>query len=112
MDAALVSLPLPFKDGLDLLGLTGEKDRGQRMSYPTWEQFRIFSQWHAIKKGIEDAQTQAIEQVGNALRHNDPRAEAEGRDRFSPAITTVGQIISPTAKSTRRKREFIISIGR
>ena len=112
MDAALVSLPLPFKDGLDLLGLTGAKDRGQRMSHPTWEQFRISSQWHAIKKGIEDAQAQAMGQVGNALRRNDPRAEAEGRDRFSPAITTVGRIISPTAKSTRRKREFIISIGR
>ena len=31
---------------------------------------------------------------------------------FSPAITTVGRIISPTAGSRRRKREFIISIGR
>lgn len=112
LDAALVSLPLPFKDGLDLLGLTGAKDRGQRMSQPTWEQFRTSSQWQALKKGIEDAQVQAMGQVSNALRRNDPKAEAEGRDRFSPAFTTVGRIISPTAKSKRRRREFIISIGR
>lgn len=112
LDAALVSLPLPFKDGLDLLGLTEAKDRGQRMSHPTWEQFRTSSQWQALKRGIEDAQAQAMGQVSNALRRNDPRAEAEGRDRFSPAVTTVGRIISPTAKSTRRRREFIISIGR
>ena len=31
---------------------------------------------------------------------------------FSPAITTVGRIISSTAGSRRRRREFIISIGR
>lgn len=112
LDAALVSLPVPFKDGLDLLGLTGAKDRGQRMSRPTWAQFRTSSQWQALKRGIEDAQVQAMGQVSNALRRNDPKAAIEGRDRFSPAITTVGRIISPTAKSTRRKREFIISIGR
>ncbi len=112
LDAALVSLPVPFKDGLDLLGLTGAKDRGQRMSHPTWEQFRTSPQWQALKRGIEDAQAQAMGQVSNAIRRNDPRAGAEGRDRFSPAITTVGRIISPTAGSRRRRREFIISIGR
>lgn len=112
LDAALVSLPLPFKDGLDLLGLTGGKDRGQRMSRPTWEQFRTSSQWHALKKAIEDAQAQAMGQVANALRRNDPTAAAEGRDTFSPSFTTVGRILSPTARSKRRKREFIISIGR
>ena len=82
------------------------------MSHPTWEQFRTSSQWQALKKGIEDAQAQAMGQVGNAIRRNDPRAGDEGRDRFSPAITTVGRIISPTAGSRRRRREFIISIGR
>ena len=33
------------------------------------------------------------------------------QDTFSPAFTTVGYILSPTAKSTRRRREYIISLG-
>ncbi|NLL37259.1 MAG: hypothetical protein GX256_07040 [Fretibacterium sp.] len=112
MDVAFVSLPFPLKGGLDLFGLTGTRDRGQRMSRPTWSQFRDSSHWQAIQNAISDAYDQAMGQVSAAIRRNEPDAEAEGRDFFSPSFTTVGRIISPTANSKRKRREYIISLGR
>lgn len=111
-DTMIVSLPIPFKDGFDVLGLTKAPDKGQKMSRPTWQQFSTTSHWQAIKNAIKDGHNQAMGQVSNAIRRNDPGSAEDGTAGFSPSFSTVGRIISPTAKSTRRKREYIISLGR
>lgn len=112
IDALIVSLPVPFKDGLDALGLTRVPDKGQKMSRPTWQQFSSTSHWQAIKNAIQDGYHEAMGQVTNAIKRNEPDAEAQGTARFSPSFTTVGRIIAPTPASTRKKREYIISLGR
>ena len=112
INAAFVTLPFPFKNGLDLFGLTAGRDRGQKMSRVTWAQFQNTSHWQSIKNAINEAHHQAMGQVSNAIRRNEPNAAAEGRDTFSPSFSTVGRIISPTANSKRRRREYIISLGR
>lgn len=110
-DTAIVSLPIPFKEGFDLFGLIGSNYKGQRMSRPTWAQFSSSSHWQTIMNAIEDAYDQSMSQIGNVIRSNEPGAEDRGEDIFSASTTTIGRIIAPTAKSTRRRREYIISLG-
>lgn len=107
-----ISLPIPFKEGFDLLQLTRTPDKGQKMSRLTWQQFSTTSHWQAIKNAINEGYHVAMGQVSNAIRRNDPTAQEEGRDSFSPSFTMVGRIIAPTAESTRRRREYIVSLGR
>ena len=80
------------KDGLDLLRLT-PPDKGQKMSRPTWKQFSSTSHWQAFKNAIADAAggISGISEEGFAL---------------------TGRIIAPTADSTARRREYIITLGR
>jgi hypothetical protein len=109
---AMVSLPVPFKDGLDLLGLTRTEDKGQKMSRPTWAQFSSTAHWQALKNAVKDAYHEAMGQVSAALKRNDPEGYAAGDIPFNPFAVNVGRIISPTAGSTRKKREYVVSIGR
>ncbi|MDR3264559.1 MAG: hypothetical protein LBT15_00970 [Synergistaceae bacterium] len=82
------------------------------MSRPTWPQFSTTSHWQSIKNAIEDGYHQAMGQVSNVIRRNEPDSVMDGTDNFSPSFATVGRIVSPTARSTRKKREYIISLGR
>ena len=111
LDAAAVSLFVPFKNGLDLFGLTEGKDRGQRMSRPTWDQFRSTSHWQAVKNAIDEAYRQSMAQMMNVIHSNEPQSASMANDTFSPTFSTVGRILAPTAHSTRRRREYIISLG-
>ncbi|GHV37822.1 hypothetical protein FACS1894187_15610 [Synergistales bacterium] len=112
IDATVTSLPIPFKDGLDLLGLTQTQERGQKMSRPVWREFATTSHWQAIKNSVNNAWHEAMGQVSIALRRNDPEGWQRGEIAFNPYAIEIGRIISPTATSTRKKREYIISIGR
>ena len=107
LNATVTSLPVPFRGGLDLLGLTRTPDRGQRMSRPTWQQFSGTSHWQAIRNAVRDAYDQAMAHSSVAIRRNEP----DTFEAFSPFSASVGRIISPTADSTRRRRRYIISIG-
>lgn len=111
VDAAITGLGMPFENGLDILGLTERKYQGQRMSRPTWAQFQGSSHWQAIKNAINEAYDQSLNQIRNAIRSNDPTAELTARDSFSSSYETIGRILAPTATSTRRRREYIISLG-
>jgi hypothetical protein len=95
---------------LDLLGLTGTKYRGQRMSSPTWEQFNNTSAWQAFKNATEAAHQQIMMQIGNALTRNNRGFETVSTLTGS-YTSAIGRIISPAASSTRRRREYIISLG-
>ncbi|MGI6784100.1 MAG: FlgT C-terminal domain-containing protein [Aminivibrio sp.] len=79
------------KDGLDLLRLT-PPDKGQKMSRPTWKQFSSTSHWQAFKNAISNAATGI-----SALNDED--------------FAVIGRIIAPTADSTLKKREYIITLG-
>ena len=109
-DTAVSGLGIPFEYGLDLFGLTGQSYKGQKMSRPTWDQFKGTSHWQSIKKAIYEAYKQTLPQVRNAIRNNEPDAGLRG-DNFSPSYLTVGRILAPTAEATRKKREYIISLG-
>ena len=111
-DAAVAGLGIPFEGGLDLFGLTNQKYKGQKMSRPTWAQFQGTPYWQAIKNAINEAYRQSTEQIRNAIRSNDPNAELTARDNFSDSYRTVGRILAPTADSKRRRRDYIISLGR
>ena len=111
LNAAVLELPIPFEEGLDLFGLTKGSYKGQKMSRPTWAQFQGTSHWQTIKNAIEEAYDQSMAQITNALHSNDPDSALFADDNFSPSFTTMGRILSPTAKSTRRRREYIISLG-
>ncbi len=111
-DAAVAGLGIPFENGLDLFGLTNKKYTGQKMSHLTWAQFQGTPYWQALKKAINEAYRQSMEQVRNAIRSNDPNAELTAHDNFSDSYRTVGRILAPTATATRRRREYIISLGR
>ena len=107
---SMISLPIPFADGLDLLGLTKSKYKGQKMTYPTWAQFNETSTWQAFKNATKAAHNQIMMQTSGAITRN------SGGSEIATALTgsfssAVGRIISPTASSTRRKREYIISLG-
>ena len=106
----VTSIPL-IEGGLDLLGLTKTPYKGQQMSRLTWRQFAGTSHWQAIKNAVKDAHGEAMAHVSSVSKRNNPDAYELGSSPFSPFATNVGRIISPTAKSTRRKREYIISIG-
>jgi hypothetical protein len=112
IDAMIVSLPIPFKEGLDVLGLTKVPDKGQKMSRPTWRQFSGSSHWQSIKNAVKDGYREAMSHVSIAMKRNDPDRYDMGEPPFSPFAVNVGRIVSPTANSKRRKREYIISIGR
>ncbi|MCL2031608.1 MAG: hypothetical protein FWG93_08705 [Oscillospiraceae bacterium] len=112
LNATVVSLPIPFRDGMDLLGLTRNTYRGQRMSRPTWQQFAGTSHWQAIKNGVKDAYDEAMSHVSSVMKRNNPDMYEFGAPPFNPFVVNIGRIISPTATSTRRRREYIISIGR
>jgi len=107
---AIISLPAPFANGMDLLSLTKTKYKGQRMSSPTWEQFNNTSAWQAFKNATEAAHQQIVTQVGNALTRNNKGIETA--DSLTGSYSSaVGRIISPAASSTRRRREYIVSLG-
>ena len=110
-DAAVNGLGIPFEGGLDLFGLTQQSYKGQKMSRPTWGQFNGTSHWQAIKNAIFEAHRQAMAQVRNAIRSNDPNAELTANDNFQSSYITVGRILAPTATSTRKYRSYIISLG-
>ena len=111
-DAAIAGLGIPFENGLDLFGLTNQKYKGQKMSRLTWAQFQGTPYWQAMKNAINEAYRQSMEQVRNAIRSNDPNAELTARDNFSDSYRTVGRILAPTATATRKRRDYIISLGR
>lgn len=79
------------KDGIDLLRLT-PPDKGQKMSRPTWKQFSSTSGWQAFKNAITDA-------------------AAGISDMSDEDFAVIGRIIAPTADSTLKRREYIISLG-
>ena len=110
-DSAISGLGIPFEYGLDLFGLTGQSYKGQKMSRPTWDQFKGSSHWQSIKKAIYEAYRQSMSQVRNAIRNNEPNAKLTGNDNFSSSYLTVGRILAPTATSTRKRRDYIISLG-
>jgi hypothetical protein len=109
INAKVMSIPF---DGLDLLGLTQVPYKGQRMSRPTWQQFSGTSHWQVIKNAVKDAYHEVMSSVSTVLKRNGPDTYNDGAPPFSPFAVNVGRIISPTADSTRRKREYVISIGR
>ena len=112
LNATVLSLPVPFEDGLDLLGLTKTPYKGQQMSRPTWYQFSGTSHWQAIKNAVKDAYEETMAHVSGAMKHNEPGLYDDGALAFSPYAMNVGRIISPTSDSTRRRRKYIISMGR
>ena len=81
------------------------------MSRPTWDQFKNTSHWQSIKKAIEQAYKESMSQVRNAIRSNEPNAQLMGKDNFSTSYSTIGRILAPTATSTRKRRDYIISLG-
>ena len=110
-DGAIRGLGIPFEYGLDLFGLTKTSYKGQQMSRPTWDQFKNTSHWQSIKNAINEAYKQSITQVRNVIRSNEPNAKLTANDNFSSSYTTIGRILAPTATSTRKKRDYIISLG-
>lgn len=81
-----------YRNGLDFFRLT-PPDKGQKMSRLTWQQFSSTPYWQAFKN--------AIKGVAAGI--------ADMRDG---EFTVIGRIIAPTANSTRRNREYIITLGR
>lgn len=111
-DAAIAGLGIPFEGGLDLFGLTKSKYTGQKMSRLTWVQFQGSSHWQAIKNSINAAYEESMNQIRNVIRANEPDAQLLANDNFSDSYDTVGRILAPTATSTRKRRDYIISLGR
>ena len=110
-NSAISGLGIPFEYGLDLFGLTNAKYTGQKMSRPTWDQFKGTAYWQSIKNAIK-AQRQAMDQVRNAIRSNEPGAELTANDNFNDKYRTIGRILAPTATSKRNRRDYIISLGK
>jgi hypothetical protein len=111
LETAFMSVPFT-EGGMDLLGLFGAPYKGQKMSRPTWNQFAGTSHWQAIKNAVKDAYHESMAHISMILIYNDPDAYEEGAPPFNPYAINVGRIISPTADSRRRRREYVISIGR
>ena len=111
-DAAVAGLWIPFEKGLDLFGLTNSKYTGQKMSRPTWDQFKGTAYWQSIKNAIAQAERESLDQIRNVIRSNEPSAAFAGRDNFSDRDTTLGRILAPTATATRKRRDYIISLGK
>ena len=110
-DTAISGLGIPFEYGLDLFGLTQSSYKGQKMSRPTWDQFKGTSHWQAIKKAINEAYKQSMSQVRNVIHSNEPNSKLMANDNFSSSYTTIGRILAPTATATRKRRDYIISLG-
>ena len=110
-DQSVSGLGIPFEYGLDLFGLTRQAYNGQKMSRPTWDQFKGTSHWQSIKNAINEAYNQSMRQVRNVIRSNEPNAQMLANDNFSSSYITLGRILAPTATATRKKRDYIISIG-
>ena len=110
-DTAISGLGIPFEYGLDLFGLTQSSYKGQKMSRPTWDQFKGSSHWQAIKKAINEAYKQSMSQVRNVIHSNEPNSKLMANDNFSSSYTTIGRILAPTATATRKRRDYIISLG-
>ncbi len=108
---ALKGLDRPFNEGIDWLGLTNNY-KGQNMSRPTWQQFQNSLHWQAIKNAINEAYDQSMQQIRNAIRSNEPDSQLMATDNFSTSYGTVGRILAPTATATKKKRDYIISLGR
>ena len=111
-DGAISGLGIPFEGGLDLFGLTKTDYKGQKMSRLTWAQFQGTSHWQAIKNSINQAYDESMNQIRNVIRANEPNAALLANDNFSTTYDTVGRILAPTATSTRKKRDYIISLGK
>lgn len=111
-DTAISGLGIPFEGGLDLFGLTKTDYKGQKMSRLTWAQFQGTSQWQSIKNAINQAYEEAMNQVRNVIHSNEPNSAYLANDNFSTTYDTVGRILAPTATSTRKRRDYIISLGR
>ena len=111
-DTAIAGLSMPFENGLDLFGLTESKYKGQKLSRPTWDQFKDTAYWQAIKNAIANAHKESLDQIRNVIRSNEPSAAMMGRDNFSDSYKTIGRILAPTAKATKSNKEYIISLGR
>ncbi|MBQ7545130.1 MAG: hypothetical protein IJT02_09345 [Synergistaceae bacterium] len=111
-DGAISGLGIPFEGGLDLFGLTKTDYKGQKMSRLTWAQFQGSSHWQAIKNAINQAYDESMNQIRNVIRSNEPDAQLLANDNFSTSYETVGRILAPTATSTRKRRDYIISLGR
>lgn len=110
-DASVSGLGIPFEYGLDLFGLTNAPYKGQKMSRPTWDQFKSTSHWQSIKNAIGEAYNQSMAQVRNVIDSNEPNAKLMANNNFDASYTTIGRILAPTATATRRKRDYIISLG-
>ena len=111
-DAAVAGLGVPFENGLDIFGLTQSKYKGQEMSRLTWDQFKGTAYWQAIKNAIANAHRESLDQIRNVIRSNEPNAAFAGRDNFSDKYSTIGRILAPTATATKKKRDYIISLGK
>lgn len=111
LNAAVNGHGIPFVYGFDFFGLTNQPYKGQKMSRPTWDQFKNTSHWQSIKKAIEQAYKESMAQVRNVIRSNEPDARLTANDNFSASYTTIGTILAPTATSTRKRRDYIISLG-
>ena len=83
--------PVIFKNGLDFFRLA-PREKGQKMSRPTWDQFSTTSGWSAFQK--------ALSKVVHELASTPDRKRREGR------------VIAHAPDSTRENRTFIISLGR
>ncbi|NLM71863.1 MAG: hypothetical protein GX181_07895 [Synergistaceae bacterium] len=81
-----------YRDGLDFLRLSPSY-KGQKMSRPTWAQFSSTPYWQAFKNAIDD--------VASGI--------ANMKDG---ELYVIGRIISPTANSTKKNREYIITLGK
>ena len=111
-DAAISGIGKPLEGGIDLFGLTRTDYKGQKMSRLTWQQFQGTSQWQAIKNSIHQAYEESMKQVRNVIRANEPDSQLLANDNFSTSYETIGRILAPTATSTRKRRDYIISLGR
>lgn len=111
-DAAVAGLGIPFENGIDFFGLTNSKYKGQKMSRPTWAQFKGTSYWQSIKNAIAQAHRESLDQIRNVIRSNEPNAALTGNDNFSDSYSTIGRILAPTSTATRKNREYIISLGK
>lgn len=81
-----------YRNGLDFLRLA-PADKGQKMSRLTWQQFSGTPYWQAFKNAIKGVAA-GIADMGDG------------------ELAVIGRIIAPTANSTRRNREYIITLGR
>ncbi|MBR1657682.1 MAG: hypothetical protein IJ697_04360 [Synergistaceae bacterium] len=111
-DAAVAGLGIPFENGVDYFGLTKQKYKGQQMSRPTWAQFKDTAYWQSIKNAIAQAHRESLTQIRSVIRSNEPSAALMGRDNFSDTYRSIGRILAPTSTATRKKRDYIISLGK